>query len=55
MPVPSAVMSVRISCSRSFSARFLDVEDLAAQRRDRLETTVAPLLGRAACGVATTM
>jgi hypothetical protein len=33
-------------------ARALDVEDLALQRQDRLELAVAPLLGRAAGGVA---
>ena len=33
-------------------ARLLDVEDLAAQRQDRLEATVAALLGRAAGRVA---
>ena len=33
-------------------ARLLDVDDLAAQRQDRLELPVAPLLGGAAGGVA---
>ena len=33
-------------------ARFLDVDDLALDREDRLETPVAALLGRAAGGVA---
>ena len=31
--------------------RFLDVDQLAANRQDRLETPVAPLLGRAAGGI----
>ena len=29
--------------------RFLDVEDLALERQDRLEAPIASLLGRAAC------
>ena len=33
-------------------ARALDVQDLAAQRQDRLELAVASLLGRAAGGIA---
>src|SRR5439155_6344565 len=33
-------------------ARLLDVEDLAAQRQDRLELAIAPLLGRAARRIA---
>ena len=32
--------------------RFLHVDDLAFDREDRLETPVAPLLRRTACGVA---
>ena len=54
MPVPSAVISVRISLlvQQLLVARLLDVEDLAAQRQDRLELAVAALLGGAAGGVA---
>ena len=50
MPVPSAVISVPISgrAQHLVEARALDVEDLAAQRQDRLEFAVAALLGRAA-------
>ncbi len=33
-------------------ARFLHIDELAANGQDRLELAVAPLLGRAACGVA---
>jgi hypothetical protein len=33
----------------AIEADLLDVEDLAAQREDRLERAVAALLGRAAC------
>ena len=32
-------------------ACFLDVEEFAAQRKDRLRATVAALFGRATCGV----
>ena len=54
MPVPSAVISVPISWLRQHlvEARPLDVQDLAAQRQDRLVLAVAALLGRAAGGVA---
>ena len=54
MPVPSAVISVPISWLPSISVepRALDVEDLAAQRQDRLDAAVAALLGRAAGAVA---
>ncbi len=54
MPVPSAVISVPISCEDEHlvEARALDVEDLAAQRQHRLEGAVAALLGRAAGGIA---
>ena len=54
MPVPMAAMRVRTSSlERILSSRaFLDVEDLALERQDRLETPVAALLGRAAGGVA---
>jgi hypothetical protein len=54
MVTPSAVMSVPISCvgEHLLEAHALDVEDLAAQREDRLGLAVAALLGRAACGVA---
>ena len=47
-------MMVRISSWREHlvEARLLDVEDLAAQRQDRLEAAVAALLGRAAGRVA---
>ena len=53
MPVPSAVISVTISCAGQhlLEARLLDVQDLPAQREDRLVAPVAALLGRAACGV----
>ena len=53
-PVPSAVISAWISCvlQHLVDARLLDVEDLAAQREDRLRVAVAALLGRAAGGVA---
>jgi hypothetical protein len=53
MPVPSAVIRVTISwLEHLVEAGLLDVEDLAAQRQDRLELAVAALLGRAAGGVA---
>jgi Tfp pilus assembly PilM family ATPase len=54
MPVPSAVISVQISLLESsfVEARLLDVEDLAAQRQDRLELAVAALLGGAAGRIA---
>ena len=54
MPVPSAVISVSdlVAGQQLLEARPLDVEDLAAQRQDRLELAVAALLGRAAGGVA---
>ena len=54
MPVPSAVISVPISADAEHlvEARPLDVEDLAAQRQDRLVGAVARLLGRAAGGIA---
>ena len=54
MPVPSAVISVPISLAAQdlVEAGALDVEDLAAQRQDRLEAAVAALLGRAAGAVA---
>ena len=54
MPVPSAVISVSdlLRVEQLVEARPLDVEDLAAQRQDRLELAVAALLGRAAGGVA---
>jgi hypothetical protein len=54
MPVPSAVISVPISLAGQHlvEARPLDVEDLAAQRQDRLVFAVAALLGRAAGGIA---
>ena len=32
-------------------ARFLDVDELAANRQDRLITPIAPLLGGAACRI----
>ncbi len=35
-----------------FAAGTADVEDLAAERQDRLVGTVAPLFGRSACRVA---
>ena len=49
MPVPIAVMIVRISSfDRILSSRaFSHVQDLAAQRQDRLEVAVAALLGGA--------
>ena len=48
------MISVRISlfCEHLVQARLLDVQDLAAQRQDRLEAAVAALLGRAAGRVA---
>jgi hypothetical protein len=54
MPVPSAVISVAISCwTSSLSKRaFSTLRILPLQRQDRLELAVAPLLGRAAGGVA---
>jgi hypothetical protein len=54
MPVPSAVISVPISARAQHlvEAGALDVEDLAAQRQDRLVSRFAALLGRAAGRVA---
>ena len=54
MPVPSAVISVTMLSLRQqlLVARLLHVQDLAAQRQDRLELAVAALLGAAAGGVA---
>ena len=53
MPVPSAVIRVPISWLRQHlvEASPLDVEDLAAERQDRLEAAVAALLGGATGGV----
>ena len=50
MPVPSAVISVADlrRGEHLVEPRLLDVQDLAAQRQDRLEPAVAALLGRAA-------
>ena len=54
MPAPRAVMMRPdfFVAQHLVFARLLDVEDLAAQRQDRLETAVAPLLGRATGRVA---
>jgi hypothetical protein len=51
--VPSAVIIVPIMSERQHAveARALDVEDLAAQRQDRLVLARAAALGRAACRV----
>ena len=53
MPVPMAVIIVWISVflQHLVEARFLDVDELAADRQNRLETPVAALLGGAAGGV----
>ncbi len=37
---------------QAIETRFFDVEHFAAQRQDSLEFAIAPLLGRASCGVA---
>ena len=54
MPVPSAVIMVLISSEDEHlvEAGLLDVEDLPLERQDGLELPVAPLLGRAAGGIA---
>ena len=45
MPAPSAVMSGRILAREDLvEARLLDVEDLPAQRQDRLEAAIAARL-----------
>ena len=41
-----------VARERAVVAHALDVQDLAAQRKDRLDVTPAAVLGRAACGVA---
>ena len=53
MPVPTAVMIAWISLFSRILAepRSLDVEDLAAQRKDRLELAATGLLRGAAGGV----
>ena len=53
MPAPMAVIRVWISlfCEHLVEAGFLDVDDLAADREDRLGPAVAALLGGAAGGV----
>jgi hypothetical protein len=54
MPQPSALMIVRISSwpEHLHEVGLLDVQQLAAQREDRLHVAVAALLGRAAGRVA---
>jgi hypothetical protein len=54
MPVPKCGDQRQdfIAGQKLLVARFLDVQDLAAQGQDRLELAVAALLGRAAGGVA---
>ena len=54
MPQPSAAIIVldRVAAQHLVEAGLLDVQDLAADRQDRLEAPIAPLLGRAAGRVA---
>ena len=54
IPAPRAMISGRMFSLADdlVEARLLDVQDLAAQRQDRLEAAVAALLGRAAGRVA---
>ena len=53
MPVPMAVMMVLdfLVLERAVEAGLLDVDELAAQRQDRLGAAVAALFGGAAGGV----